>query len=387
MAGKQAGMLVVFTLISLAQKIHQTDKVPVTVKYDIIEYKTLPPREVPATITREDAKTLESKGYVKMGNATASYSTTSVADKDKVPASVEEMLLKEATARGYDVVRIETANGPGMIPSGSFTNGACIRQKITHDVDCYSTVNSAWGYNKTCKSSGDSVGPCTAWEQVPVLVPGLTTTGSVWRLDPKMAVDVAARESNVSLRDLISKGQDAEVESLVAHGADINYKDPGGGNTPLYYAVLYQRTELVTLFLARGADVNVRNDRGITLLRTAAEGGSAKVAELLLAHGADVNARDNLGMTPLDGAVFYRQKELVDLLLAHGADVNAKTKVDWTPLMYAASTGQREIAELLLAHGADVNAKDDKGMTPLHLASSVREKEVVDLLRQHGGHK
>ncbi|MGO9775054.1 MAG: ankyrin repeat domain-containing protein [Terracidiphilus sp.] len=390
MAGKQAVMLVVLTLVSLAQDIPQKDKVPVTVKYDIIVYKTLPPREVSATITREDIKTLESKGYVKVGSVTASYSTTSMSDKEKVPASVEEMLLKEATVRGYDVVRIETMNAPVMIPSGSFSNGSCIRQKVVHNTDCYSTVNSAFGYNKTCKSAGDSVGPCTAWEQVPILVSGLATTGSVWLLDPKLAVDVAvegaARKSYKSLAEPISHWQDAEVERLVAHGADVNVRD-FDDETPLHCAVLYRRTRLIALFLDHGANINARNDRGETPLQVAASYGAAKDAELLLAHGADINSKDNKGMTPLDGAVFHQQKELVEVLLSHGADVNATTKVGWTPLMYAASTSQRDVVELLLAHGADVNARNSDGQTPLHIASSQKLKDIVGLLRQHGGHK
>jgi hypothetical protein len=360
MVSKQAGMLVVLTLISMAQEMPKKDTVPVTVKYDTIYiYRVFIPREVSATITSEDVKTLESKGYKKVGSVTASYSTTSVSDKDKVPGSVEEKLLKEATARGYDVVRIDTVNAPGMIPSGSFRKGECIHQKVTHDTDCYSTVNSYWGAGKTCKPAGSSLGRCTAWEQVPILVSGLTTTGSVWRQDSTLPAnfDKGYEES----REEIGQERKERAEQLLAHCR---------------------------------ACVNARDNNGLMLLHRAVMSPTTYEAEYLLAHGADINAKTNNGDTPLFLAVGPSGENMVALLLAHGADIdiNAKDKHGYTPLMYAVLLGSKQVIPLLLAHGADKTLKQDGGKTAADVAQEQMDKaknsedrtkyqQIIQLLR------
>ena len=65
------------------------------------------------------------------------------------------------------------------------------------------------------------------------------------------------------------------------------------GQTPLHWAVRGDREEILRLLIAKGADLNARDNFGLTPLHWttgAATGGYRKAAELLIAGGADGNA-------------------------------------------------------------------------------------------------
>jgi cytohesin len=144
--------------------------------------------------------------------------------------------------------------------------------------------------------------------------------------------------------------------------------------------------------------------RLIELIETI-EKGDIEAVKQHLAAGADVNAKDEEGLTPLHLAAGRGHKKIVELLIAKDADVNAKLAVEGeTPLHLAAWDGHKEIAELLIAKGADVNVRDKgsgrlvgHGRTPIDLAILLSQssqsgwdlraagKETADLLRKHGG--
>lgn len=57
-------------------------------------------------------------------------------------------------------------------------------------------------------------------------------------------------------------GDAGVIGDFLAKGADVNVTD-NKGYTPLHYAVGLGHEEFVRLFLARGADTSIRNDRGL----------------------------------------------------------------------------------------------------------------------------
>jgi cytohesin len=79
--------------------------------------------------------------------------------------------------------------------------------------------------------------------------------------------------------------------------------------------------------------------------------GFEDVTGLLLAKGLDVNARNNKGETPLHVAMRFAQKNVVEVLLAKGADVNARDREGKTPLRRALAEGNKFMADLLDEHG------------------------------------
>jgi ankyrin repeat protein len=111
------------------------------------------------------------------------------------------------------------------------------------------------------------------------------------------------------------------AELLIRNGADINAVGPLGGQTPLHMAVAAGNISLTTLFIAKGADVNIRNENGTTPLHEAARRGYKEIVEFLIEKGAQINSKDNDGMTPLAEALLSgpKAREVVEILQKHGA--------------------------------------------------------------------
>jgi ankyrin repeat protein len=75
----------------------------------------------------------------------------------------------------------------------------------------------------------------------------------------------------------------------------------------------------IELLVARGAALDLRDERGTTALALAAEMGFHEAVEVLLEAGADPNSRDLSGVTPLDIAEEHGAHDIAALLLRYGA--------------------------------------------------------------------
>ena len=93
------------------------------------------------------------------------------------------------------------------------------------------------------------------------------------------------------------KGNTNMLRILLDLGADVNWKNPGWNETPLYWAALYGKRESAALLIERGADLNARLADGTTALATAAHFGHQNVVALLLEKGADTSFRNTRGLT------------------------------------------------------------------------------------------
>jgi len=76
--------------------------------------------------------------------------------------------------------------------------------------------------------------------------------------------------------------------------------------------------------LARGTDVDERDENGGTALHTAAVWGHIRIVRLLLDRGAHVNALDGNGCTPLDWALDTGKQDTAALLREHGGKQNRR---------------------------------------------------------------
>ncbi|MDR2583605.1 MAG: methylmalonyl-CoA mutase family protein [Fibromonadaceae bacterium] len=141
--------------------------------------------------------------------------------------------------------------------------------------------------------------------------------------------------------------------------------------------------------------INYTNEAGLTMLHLTAEyDENVEVAKVLISMGANVNAKEQSGLSPLHIAVTYGNIKVAEILISNGANVNAKEDNGMTPLHIAAvakntAAGRNvEIAKILIHHGANVNAKSNvnsngESYTPLDLANQMGDTAMAQYLNSN----
>jgi ankyrin repeat protein len=187
------------------------------------------------------------------------------------------------------------------------------------------------------------------------------------------------------------------AELLIEHGANIDVRDTTG-KTILLKALSQPQhniVDIVKFLLKHGTDVNARDKTLRSSLHFLAEyGGDLEVAQMLVDHGADVDFRDNKGKAPFHTLSKSRidKGDLLNhalLLLKHGAEVNSRDKDNQTSMHLAIGRDRFKLAQLLLEHGADANAENNNDKTPLHILSEhqINDEPDGDILNdEHGLH-
>ena len=178
------------------------------------------------------------------------------------------------------------------------------------------------------------------------------------------------------------------AETLVSAGVDPNLPNQYGW-TPLYYAALFNRNDVVALLLAHAADPNIRaggeagSEFPQTPLQIAAAMGNLRMASMLTAAGARVDSNEETGRTALHFAALGSHLDIIRFLLEKGADVNARDADGTSPLDEAVWRGHLEAAAILLAKGARIDEAETKtGATPINEAAYRGQTRLVRYLLQ-----
>jgi ankyrin repeat protein len=145
--------------------------------------------------------------------------------------------------------------------------------------------------------------------------------------------------------------------------------DPDPRSTPGTSALIWALLRdddlgVAKLLISRGADVNVKDAMGHSVLHWVCAFGSVRAADYLIERGVAPNAVDQEGITPLHVSAWRGSPELARLLVAAGADPNALTTEGETPLDWARSNQKSETEAELARLGGAAGDKPKKPVQP-----------------------
>ena len=129
------------------------------------------------------------------------------------------------------------------------------------------------------------------------------------------------------------------------------------GHNPIRAAVLSGYEDIGAILLEKGANPNYNEKNIGCILQICLENGCFYLAEKALEQGAEIDVRDDRGWTMLMTAAHGGQEDIVDFLLEHHASVNTCTKDGWNALAAAYAKNETGIAQKLERAGARLNGR------------------------------
>ncbi len=219
---------------------------------------------------------------------------------------------------------------------------------------------------------------------------------------------ITDRNGNTALHLAVKSGKIDAIDALLAAGADI--EERGRVNyTPLGTAVYASRTDSLRHLLAKGADPNADMQGGSTALgiavarnsptavtflleakadpnlgnplMMAAQYDRTAIVKMLIAAGANIDVHDDQKRNPLHYAAINTSQELATLLLEKGADINQRDKSNgFSPLQWAIHYGRHQMVEFFLEKGADAEVKNNNGQTALQAARAGRNEAIIGIM-------
>lgn len=204
---------------------------------------------------------------------------------------------------------------------------------------------------------------------------------------------MGARLENEFLSAVVAGDVDA-VKKELGNGADVNAEAACvKGMTAVALATINPDTTILSMLVAKGANVNVSSDTvAQTPIRIAVGTSNLAAFKILADAGADLTVKDD-GYSLLHRAAQFKKTddslEIIKLLLAKGADINAVTDEGYTPLMlllfWVESTDEDyeqtvEALKIMLAAGADPSLATKKGKTVRDMFKAEKAPECMQLL-------
>lgn len=196
------------------------------------------------------------------------------------------------------------------------------------------------------------------------------------------------REVQAAFFESMFKNDINGMQQAVANGAILDF--PCNKNEickPLARAITQDLdVNTIKFLIENGANLNGRNAYNDTPLIFALMDEKFEVVDLLLEAGADVNQANFFGATPFFGVCANGNLEQVKKFYKYGGRVTLSgnhdrgTKCNNIPLIAAVEGGYYEVAKFLIDNGADPYKKNSKDISAASLIKKMRKDNFEALL-------
>jgi uncharacterized protein len=206
----------------------------------------------------------------------------------------------------------------------------------------------------------------------------------------QMPPTAAERQRYTGLHAAAARGDTAEIERLLARGADPNARDDHG-RTPLHVAAFGSHYDAARALVRGGADPNAFDVQRYDIVTIAAVQDDLRMVTLALSLGTSArNVTSPYDGTALIAAAHLGHAGVVRELIKAEAPLDHVNNLGWTALIEAVILGDGgprhvETVRALVEAGADVNIPDRQGTTPLAHARERRYAEMITILTRAGG--
>lgn len=237
---------------------------------------------------------------------------------------------------------------------------------------------------------------------------------------------VHEEETLIPLHRACRHGHEEVVQYFINQGQDINIVLNENKKTPLFYAIDSGRLSLVLKLLKNGAEIDHRDEKGLTPLIYTLKFHWKKeeIALALMEHHADISLKDNENQDALQLALFnhshavvkkilqdrktpFSQIELNALMRYEAERENFFQAVEWVKqgadpnfifvrdentatllkLLFTSNLPEEkkiQIMNSLLPYKLDLNLKNNRGFIPLHYAVTLNSVGLTQYLLNNG---
>jgi hypothetical protein len=176
----------------------------------------------------------------------------------------------------------------------------------------------------------------------------------------------------------------AAADEALAQGADINHRRGVRLVTPIYAAMEKQDMEAIQWLKERGADINLPDARGDSILMGIIQRNDSFLFNTVIDWGLDLSAPNQDGVTPvLQAALFKHGTAYMRELLRRGADASHRSSSGTNALLVAAGSNLFEMVQMLLEVGADPLAINHQGHNLIHAAVHSKNAKLLKLVLDH----